>query len=116
MTAPENRRRTPRLHTGSIVHARCVDPLLRILSLHDLSLGGFAIETDSEVLPGLEKTFEFDSVTGLTTIARAVAVHCRLSATGGRSYVSGWRFADISETADGVQALVDVLVAELPPT
>ena len=116
MADPQDRRRTPRLHTGSIVHARCVDPLLRILSLQDLSLGGFAIETDSEVMPGLEKTFEFDSVTGLTTLARAVAVHCRLSAGGGRSYVSGWRFVDLAETNDGVQALVDVLITELPPT
>lgn len=114
MGSHDNRRRAPRLHTGSVIHARCVDPFLRILSLHDLSLGGFAIETDSDVPPGLEKTFEFESVTGLTTMARAAAVHCRLSETGGRSYISGWRFLDATESPDAIQSLVDVLIAELP--
>lgn len=114
MDDSENRRRAPRLLTGGIVDARCVDPLLPLLSLRDLSLGGFAIETDAEVAPGLEKAFEFHTLAGLKTIARAVSVHCHRSDTSARSFISGWRFLDMSETPETVQSLVDVLLSEFP--
>jgi hypothetical protein len=114
MDGPENRRRAPRLPTGGIVDARCVDPLLPMVSLRDLSLGGFAIETDAEVAPGLERAFEFHTLAGLKTIARAVSVHCHRSDADARRYVSGWRFLDMSETPETVQSLVDVLLSEFP--
>jgi hypothetical protein len=108
----DNRRREPRLLPGTIVRARCVDPVLRVLALRNLSRGGFAIETDIKVLPGLQMSFEFQTLTGLTVHARAVAVHCRVGSDADNSHVSGWRFLDAGSTLAGAQDLVDVLIAE----
>jgi hypothetical protein len=109
----QSRRQWPRLDTSGVAQARSVDPLLRVLSLRNLSAGGFAIETDCEVPPGLERSFELQAVTGLTIVARAVAVHCRQGDPGGHSFISGWRFVDAGETAGDVQGLVDILSDEL---
>ena len=62
----DNRRREPsprcpgrhrRMPAASI-------PLLRVLALRNLSRGGFAIETDIKVLPGLQMSFEFQTRDG----------------------------------------------------
>jgi hypothetical protein len=108
----ENRRREPRLRAGTIVNARCVDPVLRVVTLRNLSRGGFAIETDVRVLPGLQMAFEFQTATGLTVHARAVAVHCRVASSADDIHVSGWRFLDAGSTLAGAQDLVDTLMAE----
>ena len=108
----DNRRREPRLVPGTVVRARCVDPVLRVLDLRNLSRGGFAIETDVKVLPGLQMSFEFQTVAGLVVLARAVAVHCRVSGAGDTSHVSGWRFIDAGNTLAGAEQLVDALLAE----
>jgi hypothetical protein len=108
----ENRRREPRLRPGSIVSARCIDPVLRVLTLRNLSRGGFAIETDIKVLPGLQMSFEFQTVTGLVVHARAVAVHCRIGDARDTRHVSGWRFIDSGSTLSGAKELVDVLLSE----
>ena len=113
MDTIQSRRQWPRLDTSGIAHARSVDPLLRVLSLRNLSAGGFAIETDCEIRPGLEKSFELQAVTGLLVVARAVAVHCRQGDPSGRSFISGWRFIDAGHTAGDVQGLVDILSDEL---
>lgn len=113
MATIQSRRQWPRLDTSGIAHARSVDPMLRVLSLRNLSAGGFAIETDCEIQPGLERSFELQAVTGLMIMARAVAVHCRLDHLSGHSYISGWRFVDAGATAGDVQGLVDILSDEL---
>ena len=113
MDTIQSRRQWPRLDTSRVAQARSVDPLLRVLSLRDLCAGGFAIETDCEILPGLERSFELQAATGLTIVARAIAVHCRMADMSGRSYISGWRFVDAGETAGDVQGLVDILSDEL---
>jgi hypothetical protein len=83
-----------------------------VLALRNLSRGGFAIETDIKVLPGLQMSFEFQTVTGLVVHARAVAVHCRVGTRTDTLHVSGWRFVDAGGTLAGAQDLVDVLLAE----
>jgi len=110
-----NRRREPRLRTGAVVRARCIDPLLRVLAMRNLSRNGFAIETDVKVLPGLQMSFEFKTVTGLTIHARAMSVHCRLDDDSARCHVSGWRFVDGGTSLDAAQELVDILSAEAEP-
>lgn len=107
-----DKRREPRLSPGSIVRARCVDPVLRVLALRNLSRGGFAIETDIKVLPGLQMSFEFQTAAGLVVHARAVAVHCRVGSDADPSHVSGWRFLDAGSTLTGAKDLVDVLMSE----
>ena len=116
MATIQSRRQWPRLETGGIAHARSVDPTLRVLSLCNLSAGGFAIETECEILPGLERSFELQAATGLMIVARAVAVHCRPGDASGRRYISGWQFVDAGETAGDVQGLVDILSDELDLT
>jgi hypothetical protein len=108
----ENRRRDPRLRPGTIVRARCVDPVLRVVTLRNVSRGGFAIETDIKVLPGLQMAFEFETAGGLTVHARAVAVHCRVSSADDVIHVSGWRFLDAGNTLAGAAQLVEVLTTE----
>jgi hypothetical protein len=107
-----NRRRDPRLSPGTVVRARCVDPVLNVLLLRNLSRGGFAIETDVKVLPGLQMSFEFQTAAGLLVHARAVAVHCRIGGPDDRRHVSGWRFLDAGTTLSGANELVDLLTAE----
>jgi hypothetical protein len=57
-------------------------------------------------------SFEFQTLTGLTVHARAVAVHCRVGSDADSSHVSGWRFLDAGSTLAAAQDLVDVLLAE----
>ncbi len=108
----EGRRREPRLLPGNMVHAHPVDSLLRVLELRNLSLGGFSIETDGEISPGLEKRFEFQAMNGLSVVASAVAVHCRRDESS-RGWISGWRFVVDPDAERGVHALVDFLTSTL---
>jgi hypothetical protein len=108
----EGRRREPRLETCGMVRARCIDPLLRVRALRNVSTGGFSIQTDGELPVGLEKGFELEAITGLVVRVRAVVMHCRRAAGGG-SYISGWRLLADARTEKAMQALVDVLTAML---
>ena len=85
---------------------------LRVVTLRNLSLGGFSIETDTDVPPGIEVAFEFHA-SGLLVDARAIAVHCRLAEAGGRRYISGWSFVDDNETQEAIAEVIDVLTASL---
>ena len=108
------RRREPRLEPHSVIHAHCADDDLRVLSLRNVSLGGFSIESNAETTPGVEKRFEFRTITGLEVRLQAVAIHCRPSETGRAGFISGWQFlvAD-AEAEEAVHALVDVLTSAL---
>jgi hypothetical protein len=108
----QGRRRTPRLQTASVIHAHCTDRLLRVLELRNLGGGGFSIETDGEVMPGLECEFEFRTITGLSVTLRAVAVHGRPADRGRPTHVSGWCFAG-DDYHESVHALLDILTSAL---
>jgi len=107
------RRKAPRLQTGSVIHAHCVNPALRVTELRNLGAGGFSVETESEVVAGWETRFEFKTLTGFTITLDAVAVHCRQSETSGRTFISGWSFTNEKEAEEPVGHMLDFLTSAL---
>ena len=107
------RRKAPRLQTGSVIHARCVNPALRVTELRNLGAGGFSVETEDEVVAGWESRFEFKTLTGYSVTLEAVAVHCRRSETTERTFISGWSFTNQNEAEDPVGHMLDFLTSAL---
>ena len=107
------RRKAPRLQTGSVIHARCVNPALRVRELRNLGAGGFSVETEGEVVAGWESRFEFNTLTGFTVTLGAVVVYCRPSETGGRTFISGWCFTNAKEAEEPVSHMLDFLTSAL---
>lgn len=105
--ARHNRRRWPRLQILGDLHGQVVS-LDMPISVTEISLGGFAMETTCEFPPGavheFRLTFNDESVT-----LRARVVFCRRGYAPGDSsiYVTGLEFVD--HPSDGRSAVTDLI-------
>ena len=70
-----DRRRFLRIRVFEDVQGRIM-PLDDAFRVHDISLGGFAVESPLGFMPGSEHQFEFTLPGGRQTVLSATAVHC----------------------------------------
>jgi hypothetical protein len=71
----EDRRQFPRIRVFEDLKGR-VMPLDDPMRVHDISQGGFAVETPMGFIPGSEHQFEFTMPDGTLIVLWATAVHC----------------------------------------
>lgn len=109
------RRKYPRLDVLGRIEGQVL-ALDAVLTLRELSLGGFSADSSRPFAPCLQHTFRFSTAEGLVVDLDAVAVHCRIAAVhtdSGLSYIAGFEWADPAASRDAIAQLVEVLSPEL---
>ena len=93
MESLQDRRRFPRMRVSGSVEGR-IEPLDDVLVVHDISLGGFAVESPMGFMTGSDHQFEFMLPTGERLRLTATDVHCvRLDVAGSAPhYFAGFAF------------------------
>jgi c-di-GMP-binding flagellar brake protein YcgR len=93
MESCQDRRRFPRIRVYGSIAGR-VEPLDDVLVVHDISLGGFAVESPLGFMAGSDHRFEFALPTGERLRLSATDVHCvRLNVAGSSPhYFAGFAF------------------------
>lgn len=93
MESFQDRRHFPRIRVYGSVEGR-IEPLDDVLVVHDISLGGFAVESPLGFMTGSDHQFEFTLPTGKRVRLTAIDVHCvRLNVAGSAPhYFAGFAF------------------------
>jgi c-di-GMP-binding flagellar brake protein YcgR len=108
-----DRRRFVRIRVFEDLQGR-VMPLDDAFRVHDISLGGFAVESPLGFMPGSEHQFEFTMPDGRQTVLWATAVHCmRINRTDDEPlYFAGFAFNRLRKGAQqGIENLVNAIAA-----
>ena len=110
------RRKTPRIEMlGQIFgQALSVDTPVTVL---DLSMGGFSVETACAFRTGSHHQFRFALEHGASMIITAEVVHCRhrTAPSGKDLFVTGLKFLENPDTSAAVTHIIDSIVGN-PPT
>jgi c-di-GMP-binding flagellar brake protein YcgR len=115
--SPDERRRFPRIRVFQELQSRVV-PLEDEFRVHDISLGGFAVESPIGFTPGTEHQFEFTMTDGRQAVLRATSVHCLRINLGDQSptYFAGFAFERIhAEDLQAIEELVNALTGAVMP-
>ena len=112
------RRRQPRLELPRGLVRAEIPGLNLTADVHDVSTGGFSIETFRPFAQGAIHLFRLKTSSGWSGTARAKAAHCRwlADADGAVRFISGWQYlfdADLAAEPTNEQ-LVDVVNSLLP--
>jgi hypothetical protein len=95
------RRRTPRIDIVGYLDGQIVSHDIPLTVL-EIGLGGFGIETRGAFLPGTIHQVRFTLDDGTSMIVRAKVVHCHVQAAadGSPRFVTGFKFADERKYGD----------------
>ena len=106
--APQDRRGSVRLEALGTLHGQLV-PFRIAISVREVSLGGFSIETVFPLPLGAFQSFRFTLRSGAALTLRARIVHCRAETRGGKAvYVIGLEYVDSLPTRrQNAQSLID---------
>ena len=112
------RRRQPRFELPRGLVRAEIPGLNLTADVHDVSTGGFSIETFRPFAQGAIHLFRLKTSSGWSGTARARAAHCRwlADADGAVRFISGWQYlfdADLAAEPTNEQ-LVDVVNSLLP--
>ena len=114
MTSPQDtrdRRQFPRIRVFEDLQGR-VMPLDDAFRVHDISLGGFAVEAPLGFMPGSEHQFEFTMPDGRQEVLWATTVHCmRINRLDDAPvYFAGFAFNRLrKEAQQGIETLVNAV-------
>jgi c-di-GMP-binding flagellar brake protein YcgR len=112
MTSPsrDERRQFPRIRVFQELQSR-VMPIEDEFRVHDISLGGFAVESPIGFVPGTDHQFEFTMIDGRQAVLHATNVHCLRINRGDQSptYFAGFAFERVH--AEDRQAIEDFVNA-----
>jgi c-di-GMP-binding flagellar brake protein YcgR len=109
----EERRRFVRIRVFEDLQGR-VMPLDDGFRVHDISLGGFAVESPLGFMPGSDHQFEFTMPDGRQTILWATAIHClRINRPDDEPvYFAGFAFDRVRKDAQhSIENLVNAIAA-----
>jgi hypothetical protein len=82
------------------------------ITLHDISVGGCALESSREMRAGETHLFRFTAQSGMSFLVTAVAVHSMPTETPGR-FLTGLRFVKTPGAPDPVEELIASIAAVL---
>jgi hypothetical protein len=103
------RRHEPRFAVDGRLSILCIDAVsIDVLAVVDLSFGGFSIETNERIAPGVRHIFEIRSRGGLVVTAPARACYCRQGARRG-TFRSGWEFVPLRDLDHDVERVLDAM-------
>lgn len=109
----KERRRFLRIRVFENLHGR-VMPLDDGFRVHDISLGGFAVESALGFMPGSEHQFEFTMPDGRQSVLQATVVHCmRINRPDDEPvYFAGFAFNRLRrESQQAIESLVNAIAA-----
>jgi hypothetical protein len=92
LVAPAERRQFPRVKVMSMLHGYWVELDLPV-TIRELSLGGFSVESAIPFPVGFDHTFLFSAADGRETLIRSCCRHSRMEETDrGTTCVAGFEF------------------------
>jgi hypothetical protein len=112
----KERRKSLRIRAVEDLQGR-VMPLDDAFRVHDVSLGGFAVESALGFMTGSEHQFEFTMPDGRQSVLWATAVHCmRINRPDDEPiYFAGFAFNRLrKEAQQDIESLVNAIVAVSP--
>ena len=89
----DERRQSPRVDVTGRLESR-LEPNTHPVTIRDLSLGGFLIESDEPFPPDAIHQFRVATPAGWTTMLTARSVHCRKRSGTENSYLTGFAFLE----------------------
>ena len=107
LVAPAERRNFPRVKVMSMLHGYWVE-LDMPVTIREVSLGGFSVESAIPFPVGFDHTFLFSAADGRETLIRACCRHARMEETGrGTICVAGFEF--LPQPEEHLRIVVDAV-------
>jgi len=105
--SPIERRRLPRIAVLSALDGYGVDLDLKVTVL-EISLGGFSVESPEPFVVGSEHAFLFSAADGRETMVRCQCRHVKMSGGLGKpTYIAGFEF--LPQPAENLELIADTV-------